>query len=274
VSRPTGWKAYDLVAEEYERLTPVLFGRLSHDLLELLAPAPSALVLDAGTGTGTAAAAVAGRLGPEGAVVGVDPSLAMLRVARTRAAGVVAGTVPGLPFPAESVDAVVANLVLSHLPDVEAGAADLVRVVRPGGRLGATAWPEDRDTSDSDAKEASGLVESALRDAGLPTKLPEGERGAPAEERLKEVGNLRALLSDAGLGDLVFDVRTYRYKLTATDFVGWHRWAGRGRYLRSISDEATLGSFERQAVEALERRFPDAIRMVSHARLAVGTKSE
>jgi ubiquinone/menaquinone biosynthesis C-methylase UbiE len=273
VSRPTGWKSYDAVAEDYDRLTPVLFGRLAHDLVEYLAPDPSALVFDAGTGTGTAAGEVARRLGPDGAVVGLDPSLAMLRIARGRATWVVTGTLPGLPFCDSSFDAAVANLVLSHLPDAEAGTTDLVRVLRPGGCLGVTAWPEDRDAPDSDAKDASGLVESVLRDVGLPTTLPEGEKGAPAEEWLKDERNLRVLLSNAGLEDLAFDVRIYRYKLTAADYVGWHGWAGRGRYLRAISDEATLGRFERQAVEALERRFPEAIRMVSHARLAVGTKS-
>ncbi|MGH9015653.1 MAG: methyltransferase, partial [Acidimicrobiia bacterium] len=72
MSRPTGWKSYDAVAEEYDRLTPVLFGRLAHDLVELIDPDPTARVLDAGTGTGTAADAAARRLGPDGAVVGLD----------------------------------------------------------------------------------------------------------------------------------------------------------------------------------------------------------
>lgn len=272
MSRPTGWRSYDAVAEDYDRLTPILFGRLAHDLVQLLAPDASALVLDAGAGTGTAAGEVARRLGADGAVVGLDPSPMMLRIARDRATSVVAGALPGLPFADGSFDVGIANLVLSHLPDVDEGTADLVRAIRPGGRLGVTAWPEDRDAPDSDAKDASGLVEEALREFGLPTKLPEGEKGAPSEEWLKDEGNLRAVLSDAGLEDVSFDVRTYRYKLTAADYVGWHAWAGRGRYLRSISDQATLGGFERRAVEALKQHFPDAIRMVSHARLAVGTK--
>jgi SAM-dependent methyltransferase len=274
VTCPTGWKSYDSVAEEYDRLTPPLFGRLAHDLVELLRPAPSARVLDAGTGTGTAATEVARRLGPDGAVVGVDPSLDMLGLARDRAMCVVAGALPGLPFREESFDATLANLVLSHLVEVKGGAADIVRVVRPGGRVGVTAWPEDRDVPDSDAKEASRLLESALEETGLPVKLPEGEKGAPAEEWLKGEGNLRAVLSGAGLEDVAFEVRTYRYRLTPADYVGWHAWAGRGRYLRSTTDDATWRGFERRALGALEDGFPDGIRMVSHARLAVGTKPD
>lgn len=270
MTRPTGWRSYDSVAAEYERLTPSVFGRLANDLVEMLDPDPSALVLDAGTGTGTAADAVARRLGRDGAVVGVDPSPAMLSLARGRATGLVAGALPGLPYPEETFDAALANLVLSHLGDVEEGAADLVRVVRPGGRVGVTAWPEDRDTSDTDAPKARRLIESALDETGLPLELP--EPGAPAEAWLKEEDNLRALLTGAGLVDLTFDVPTYRYKLTPADYLGWHAWAGRGRYLRSMSDQARVGRFERHAVEALERSFPDGIRMVSPARVAVGTK--
>ncbi|MBA2327098.1 MAG: methyltransferase domain-containing protein [Actinobacteria bacterium] len=271
MSRPTGWKSYDSVAEEYERLTPSVFGRLANDLVELLAPDPSALVLDAGTGTGTAADAVARRLAPDGAVVGLDPSPAMLSLARGRATGLVTGALPGLPFPHESFDAALANLVLSHLDDVEGAVADLVRVIRPEGRLGATAWPEDRDPPpDNDAPRARRLIESALDETGLPLELP--EQGAPAEEWLKDEGNLRSVLSGAGLEGLAFEVQTYRYKLTAADYLGWHAWAGRGRYLRSVSDQAAVGRFERHAVATLEQSFPDGIRMVSPARVVVGTK--
>ena len=271
MSRPVGWKSYDSVADDYDRLTPVLFGRLAHDLVELLDPDPSALLLDAGTGTGTAADAIRRRLGPDGAVVGVDPSPAMLRLARGRATGLVAGALPGLPFREASFAGALANLVLSHLSDVDGGAADLVRVIRPGGRLGVTAWPEDLDNPDSDAKEARKFLDTTLEELGLPVEVPKAERMAPAEDWLREEGNLRAVLS-GGLPDLRVDVRTYRYKLTPGDYLGWHAWAGRGRYLRAVSDEATLGSFERRARAALEERFPDGIRMVAHARLAVGTK--
>jgi SAM-dependent methyltransferase len=267
---PTGWKAYDSVAEEYERLTPPLFGPIARDLAELLRPAPSDLVLDAGTGTGTAAEAVARHLDGDGVVVGVDPSPPMLALARDRLALRVAGVAPGLPFPDGTFDALVANLVLSHLGDVGAGVADLVRILRPGGRLGATAWPEDRDELDGDGKEAGKLVESALENAGL--GIEPTEKAAGAEEWLKEAANLRAALSGAGLEDIVFEERSYRQVLTPADYLGWRLWGGRGRYLRAISDDETWDQFRRDALAALEGQFQDGIRSVSHARLAVGTK--
>jgi ubiquinone/menaquinone biosynthesis C-methylase UbiE len=91
-------------------------------------------------------------VGPEGFVVGVDPSLAMLQPARRRAAHLVARMAPGLPFPDETFDVVLANLVLSHFTDTAAGTAELVRVLRRRGRVGVTAWPENRDEPESDGR--------------------------------------------------------------------------------------------------------------------------
>jgi SAM-dependent methyltransferase len=271
-ARPTEWRAYDWIVDEYERLTPPLFGALARDLIDLTQLPTDALVLDAGTGTGVAAAAATAAMGPSGTVVGVDPSVPMLEVARRRAPLLVAGVAPGLPFPDDTFDAVAANLVLSHFRDTPEGAAELVRVLRPGGRLGVTAWPEDRDEPESDGKEAGALIQSALADAGLTAEPPAAEKAARGEAWLKEEANLRAVLSGAGLRDLVLEERKYPQRLSPGDFYGWQVWGGRGRYLRWISDDDTWQRFERDAVGALERRFSDGIRSVSTARLAVGTK--
>jgi SAM-dependent methyltransferase len=171
-ARPTGWKSYDSVADDYDRLTPPLFGAIARDLVELLAPRAGVTVLDAGTGTGVTAEAVAKVIGADGFVVGVDPSLAMLHLARRRTAPLVGGAAPGLPFPDETFDIVLANLVLSRFRD---------------SRLG----------------------------------------------RL---------------------------------------WGGRGRYLRSITDDETWDAFRSAALADLERRFPEGVRSAWRARLAVGTK--
>jgi ubiquinone/menaquinone biosynthesis C-methylase UbiE len=113
-ARPTGWKSYDSVADDYDRLTPPLFGAIARDLVAFLSPGPGVTVLGAGTGRGVTAAAAVSAVGPEGFVVGVDPSLAMLQLARRRASHLVAGMAPGLPIPDETLDVVLANLVLSH----------------------------------------------------------------------------------------------------------------------------------------------------------------
>jgi len=94
-------------------------------------------VLEVGIGTGRNL----GRYPPGVALTGVDLSPAMLAVARGRAAelGVdvrlVEGDAQALDLPAGAFDTVVATLALCAVPDDRRAVAELVRVLRPGGRL-------------------------------------------------------------------------------------------------------------------------------------------
>jgi hypothetical protein len=143
-------------------------------------------------------------------------------------------------------------------------------VFRAGGRLGVTAWPEDRDEPESDEVEAGRIVESALDDAGLGFEAPENP--AAGQEWLKESANLRAVLEGAALEAVLFEECSYPQLLTPSDYLGGRLWGGRGRYLRSMTDEATWDRSRSAALADLERRFPEGVRSVWRARLAVGTK--
>jgi SAM-dependent methyltransferase len=59
-------------------------------------------------------------------------------VAPPAAGAVSRGDALGLPFPDDSFDRVIAAEVLEHIPADEAAMAELVRVLRPGGRLAVT----------------------------------------------------------------------------------------------------------------------------------------
>jgi SAM-dependent methyltransferase len=91
-------------------------------------------VLDVGTGEGQVARLAAAR---GAAVVGVDPSVAQLQVARERAGGplYLRGEGTHLPFADGSFDAAVACLVFEHIEDADGAIAEAARVLRPGGRF-------------------------------------------------------------------------------------------------------------------------------------------
>jgi ubiquinone/menaquinone biosynthesis C-methylase UbiE len=101
-------------------------------------------VLDVGCGSGAVTRDIAKRVGSRGLVVGLDPSPALLAVARDLAQQTGLGdcvefregSALRLPFPDRSFDAVVCVTVLSHVPKGEAAIPEFVRVLRPGGRLG------------------------------------------------------------------------------------------------------------------------------------------
>jgi SAM-dependent methyltransferase len=79
-------------------------------------------------------------------VTGLDVSEALLDEAheRVRAEGLSVGFDLGdaqrLPYADASFDVVSSSFGVIFAPDAEAAAAELARVVRPGGRLGLTAW--------------------------------------------------------------------------------------------------------------------------------------
>ncbi|MGW6447332.1 methyltransferase domain-containing protein [Lentzea sp. NPDC055074] len=77
----------------------------------------------------------------EVALTGLDLSEQMLDLARSRAAGLgrevtlLQGTAHSLPFADASFDTVVCTLGLCAIPDHETAVAEMVRVLRPGGRV-------------------------------------------------------------------------------------------------------------------------------------------
>jgi ubiquinone/menaquinone biosynthesis C-methylase UbiE len=94
-------------------------------------PYLGAAVLDLGAGTGRFTAALAATTG--GMVVACEPSGPMRE--RCPARPVVGGAAEALPFHDGSFDAVWASQMVHHVRDLDAFAAGVRRVLRPGGRL-------------------------------------------------------------------------------------------------------------------------------------------
>ena len=105
--------------------------------LERLAVGPGDRVLDLGCGEGWASRWLAERVVPGGEAIGLDGSAAMLERARaTPRPGLryVQGDLLALPFDDRSVDHAFSMEALYYIP-VDAGLAELARVLRPGGRV-------------------------------------------------------------------------------------------------------------------------------------------
>src|SRR5215813_15494424 len=141
--------------------------------LSLLGIAAGERVLDVGCGSGAITREIARRVGKHGLAMGIDPSPALLTVARelAREAGFDhgiefrEGSAHQLPFPDGTFDAVVCVTVLSHVPRGEAAIPEFVRVLRSGGRLGVFDFDGDMTAFSHPDRSLTRRIVAAASDA-------------------------------------------------------------------------------------------------------------
>jgi demethylmenaquinone methyltransferase/2-methoxy-6-polyprenyl-1,4-benzoquinol methylase len=93
-------------------------------------------VADVATGTGLVADGALRIIGPEGKLIGIDPSAEMMRRAKERLGiETVSATAESLPFAAETFDFVSMGYALRHVEDIAAAFREFHRVIKPGGKV-------------------------------------------------------------------------------------------------------------------------------------------
>jgi ubiquinone/menaquinone biosynthesis C-methylase UbiE len=104
-------------------------------------------VLEAGSGPGTALPDLLEWVGPNGRIVGIDPTRALVQQAQVRAREARAlqavydvGDIRQIDWPDDTFDAAFCDKILVHVGPVSQAIAELVRVTRAGGRVGAVEW--------------------------------------------------------------------------------------------------------------------------------------
>jgi len=122
----------DRTAAAYKAVREIPRGGLSA-WREAISPhlRPGMTLVDIGAGTGQFATAFSEWFGVE--AIAVEPSDAMRsRIPQTPAIRALEGEASALPLPDESADAAWLSLVLHHIPDLEAAAREIRRVLLPG----------------------------------------------------------------------------------------------------------------------------------------------
>lgn len=148
MSQQGQWQVAGSGPEVYEReLVPAVFGPWAPILIGLADPKPGDRVIDIACGTGIVARIAAARVGPSGAVAGVDLNPGMLNVARSFDARVGAASIQWqeasadkLPFPDESFDVAYCQLGLQFFADRPAALREMGRVLSTRGRLAVMVW--------------------------------------------------------------------------------------------------------------------------------------
>jgi demethylmenaquinone methyltransferase / 2-methoxy-6-polyprenyl-1,4-benzoquinol methylase len=141
---------FDGIAWIYDALNGAMTAGLHHRwrarAVDQARVGPGARVLDVATGTGDLALELARRVAPGGEVLGSDFSEGMLARARAKARAADVEVLAAelrfewgdgleLPYADDEFDAATNGFGLRNFPDLTRGLAEMVRVVRPGGRV-------------------------------------------------------------------------------------------------------------------------------------------
>lgn len=204
----------------YERLhVDALFRQWAAPVLEAAGVSAGHRVLDVACGTGVVAREARARVGPTGAVTGLDLNPGMLAVAESIEPGVtwVEGEAGALPFEDDRFDSVVSQFGLMFFPDRVQAIREMLRCVTPGGRAVVAVW------------------EALERSQAYPISVALLDRraGAAAADALRapfalgETDELRDLFEEAGAATIAIDTRpgTARFpsvrSMVEADLRGW-----------------------------------------------------
>jgi len=132
-------------AAVYDALWSPIIRPAGERLISRLPLTAAKSVIDVGTGTGALLPAIR-RAAPGAAILGVDRSDGMLRLARDRHSGgwLALMDVQKLALRANRFDAAVVAFVLFHVPSPERCLTEVNRVLKPGGTVGSVTWGTER----------------------------------------------------------------------------------------------------------------------------------
>jgi ubiquinone/menaquinone biosynthesis C-methylase UbiE len=186
-----------------------------HSLLAQAEFLPGDRVLDLGCGSGTHFGWLASIIGPEGRIVGYDADAENLEIARNRIAGkpyegqieLRQGEIGPLPFADGEFDDVWCAGTLQYVADPVTAIREMVRVVRPGGKVAA----QDVEMHPLMLGPMPDELLIALKDC-----LPRGETGTEGFVDWFTGHKLRGYFHQAGLREVrgFLRIREYVHPLT------------------------------------------------------------
>jgi SAM-dependent methyltransferase len=224
---------------------------MAERLLDLTAPRPGERVLELACGPGGLGLAAAERVVPGGEVVlsDVAPGMTAIAAARARELGLrnVVTRDLDLEFidePDASYDVVLCREGLMLVPEPARAAAEIRRVLRPGGRVGLAVWgPRQRNPW-------LGIVFDAVSEQfGAPVPPP----GTPGPFSLEDSRELAQILSSAGLVDVEISELSTPYRAASAE-EWWQRTCALAGPLAQ-----RLAALPEPAARALEARAQAAV---------------
>jgi ubiquinone/menaquinone biosynthesis C-methylase UbiE len=226
-------------AEVYDEFfVPALFAQFAARVADAAHIRSGQRVLDVACGTGILTRTIAER---GASVIGLDVNEGMLAVAARKAPQIEwrQGRAEALPFDDHTFDAVVSQFGLMFFEDRRAALREMMRVLRPGGRLAVAVW-DALDTSPGYAAMAD-LLQKLFGD--------EAANGLRAPFVLGIVEELRTLFSDAGIPQA--EISTHTGTARFPSLQSWVFTEIKGWVLADRLDDEQFARLSREAERAL-----------------------
>jgi SAM-dependent methyltransferase len=251
--------SFEVAADAYDRFMGRFSRLLSPQMADLAGIRPGQDALDVGAGTGALTAELVERLGAAH-VTAIEPSDAFVSALRERFPDVRIehGSAEALPFPDDTFDAAIAQLVVHFMKDPARGIAEMARVTRPGGAIAACVWDHAGGTGPVN------LFWAAAHDVTDPGGADEAGLAGARE------GHLVELFGGAGLANVEGSVVVADLEMATFDeyWTPFERGVGpAGAYLQKLDE----GDRERVRARARELAGSEPFTIKARAWAARGT---
>ncbi len=261
----SGWKKWDDLTMEW--LKP-----MGDEIIRMIHPEKSDMILDVASGTGEPGLSIAA-LNPNGKVILTDLAEDMLLIAKENATQKGLQNIETricdvceLPFADNTFDAISCRFGFMFFPDMHLAANELVRVLKPSGRIATSVWsgPEKNFW-------VTVTMDAINRNLGLPAPSP----GTPGIFRCAGDGFITGLFEQAGLRNIVqTEIQSKLNSHTADNF--WNMLTEIAAPVvsgLSKADEIMKDKIKEDVFKALHKQYPDGdIRVDSGAYVIYGEK--
>lgn len=187
-----GWKKWDDLTMDF--LKP-----MGDEIISLLNPNPTDIILDIAGGTGEPGLTIATKV-KKGKVIITDLSESMLAIASENAQkrGItnietLTCDVSELPFEDNSFDAISCRFGFMFFPDMLMAAKEMYRVLKPGGRIATSVW---------NVPEKNFWVTAIMGTINKNMELPAPPPGSPGMFRCAKSGLMADLFNRAGFQNI------------------------------------------------------------------------
>ena len=256
-----GWKKWD-------EMTMTFLKPMGDQIIRLLKPKDYDLALDVASGTGEPGLTIATIL-TGGMVVITDLSEGMLDVARSNAARrsvknleFVACDASELPFADNSFDIISCRFGFMFFPDMSLAMKEMVRVLKPGGRIAAAVW---------NVPEKNFWATAALNSINKYMQLPPPPPGAPGLFRCSESGLIADLFRQAGLRN-INETEVNGKLSTGTTEVYWNFMTDVVAPVvaaLSKADNSLKTAIKNDVYETINRKFPYRVVEIDSSALVI-----